>query len=108
MLSCSHCNNESLYSLVDPDRSRRSLHGQARQQDPVGGGANAVHSDARPGARHAHQGPTLQTSAFEPPCQHLGAHIARQLHLDAGSRGGAARGVAFPIRPPRNQIPSVL
>ena len=41
------CNNEFVHSLVDPDRSRRSLHGQARVQDSAGGRANAVHGDAR-------------------------------------------------------------
>ena len=67
------CNNEFVYSLVDPDRSRRSLHGQARVQNPVGGGANAVHGDARVGARHADQRRAVQAGAFEPPCEHLGA-----------------------------------
>ena len=51
--------NESVHSLIDPDRSRRSHDGQARIQDPVGGGADAVHGDARSGSRHADQGPDL-------------------------------------------------
>ena len=67
-----------------------------------------MHGNARIGSRHPHQGRIVQTGAFEPPRQHLGAHIARQLHLDARYRRSAARGVALPIRPPRNQTTSVV
>lgn len=51
--------NESVHSLIDPDRSRRSHDGQARLQNLVGSGANDVHCDARAGSRHADQGPDL-------------------------------------------------
>jgi len=79
-------NNELIYSIIASERNRRSNDGQARIEDIIGGGANAVHRKARFGPRCLRKRTTLQTGTQKPSRYHLVPNIPRKFRVDARSR----------------------